>query len=81
MGAASTQPRGLWLSKARHDGRNMYKNFGNIDDVKSIGWHCPMLPSEACIGIELLFNKNLMKTNIGNNYKNYKKINSKIFNN
>lgn len=68
-----------WLIKARHDGRNMYKDFGNVKNVKNIGWHCPMLPSEACSGIELLFNKNLNAKNIKGSYKDYKKLDSNIF--
>jgi len=53
-----------WLIKARHDGRNMYEQYGSIDNVDMIGYHCPLLPNEALKGQELLLNTNLTENNI-----------------
>jgi dTDP-4-amino-4,6-dideoxygalactose transaminase len=69
----------LWLLEARHDGRNMYNNFGKIKNVKSTGWHCPMLPHEACIGIELFYNRNLTNQNTLGSYLDYEIINKNLF--
>ena len=69
----------MWLLKARHDGRNMYKEFGKIENIDTIGYHCPLLPYEAVKGKELLFNKNLTDENKQGDYTNYNKINKDLF--
>lgn len=69
----------MWLLKARHDGRNMYKEFGKIENINTIGYHCPLLPYEAVKGRELLFNDNLTGNNTQGNYNNYSKINKNLF--
>ena len=68
-----------WLLKARHDGRNMYKEFGNIKNIDTIGYHCPLLPYEALKGKELLLNNNLTNNNIKGDYTNYNKIDKNLF--
>ena len=69
-----------WFIKARHDGRNMYEDYGSIQKVDMIGYHYPLLPHEAIRGQELLLNTNLTCHNIPGCYLNYKPINTDIFN-
>lgn len=69
----------MWLLKARHDGRNMYKEFGKIENIDTVGYHCPLLPYEALKGKELLLNNNLTDNNIQGDYTNYNKINKDLF--
>lgn len=68
-----------WLIKARHDGRNMYNEYGNIDNIDTIGYHCPLLPNEAIKGLELLYNKNLISNNVPGRSADYPIINRNIF--
>lgn len=69
-----------WLIKARHDGRNMYEDYGDVKNVNIVGYHCPLLPHEAIRGQELLLNSNLNCNNIPGCYSNYNPINTNIFN-
>ena len=68
-----------WLIKARHDGRNMYNQYGNIDNITTIGYHCPLLPNEAIKGLELLLNINLTSNNIPGRSADYPIINKNLF--
>ena len=69
----------MWLLKARHDGRNMYREFGKIENIDTVGYHCPLLPYEAVKGKELLLNMNLTENNIHGDYTNYNKIDRSLF--
>lgn len=68
-----------WLIKARHDGRNMYNEYGSIGNIDIIGYHCPLLPNEAIKGLELLFNQNLTSNNIPGRSTDYPIINKNLF--
>jgi len=68
-----------WLIKARHDGRNMYHEYGNINNIDMIGYHCPLLPNEAIRGQELLLNMNLTSNNIPGRSADYNIINKNLF--
>lgn len=68
-----------WLIKARHDGRNMYNEYGNIDNVDMVGYHCPLLPNEAIRGQELLLNMNLTSNNRPGRSADYTIINKNLF--
>lgn len=49
----------LWLLANRHDGRNMYVDYGDIQNINSLGYHMYMQPCEAARGIELFYSPKL----------------------